>query len=71
MLCTECGRPIVLVPSAKERAKKHGKSPSFYTKLFTVHAQCQLDKRKLDTSKLMKSLSTPINEESQYGTISR
>lgn len=45
MNCTICGKPVVLVPSASERAKKFGGKPSDYTKLFTAHAACQLEKR--------------------------
>ncbi len=44
-LCTHCGKPIVLVPSAKERAEKYGGKPSDYTALFTIHAACQLELR--------------------------
>lgn len=53
MNCSICGKPIVLVPSAAERAKKHGGVPSDYSKLFTAHADCILRKRKEDTSKLI------------------
>ena len=42
MNCLLCGKPIVLVPSAKERADKYGGKPSDYTALFTVHAECQV-----------------------------
>lgn len=34
MNCTICGKPVVLVPSAAERAKKYGDHPaSYYTAL--------------------------------------
>jgi hypothetical protein len=52
-LCTICHKPITLSPSAKERAERHGGSPSDYTNIFTTHSQCELDKRKADTSALM------------------
>lgn len=42
MKCIYCGRPIVLVPSAEERARKSGGKPSDYTKLFTAHTECQV-----------------------------
>lgn len=45
MKCTICDKPIVLVPSAAERAKKFGGKPSDYTKLFTEHSQCTIDRR--------------------------
>jgi len=52
--CTICGKPVVLSPSAIERAKRHGGAPSDYTNLFDAHADCQLAKRKQDTSELIK-----------------
>lgn len=61
--CTICGKPIVLVPSAKERAAKDttGKTPAYYESLFTEHSDCVIAKRAVDTSALMASasLTTP------------
>ena len=57
MKCSICNKEIILVPSAKERAKKYGGKASDYTKLFTSHAQCAIDKRRKDTFELMKRLS--------------
>lgn len=51
--CTICGKKIVLIPSAKERAAKYGGRPEDYTRLFTAHAQCQIDKRNADTAELI------------------
>lgn len=45
MNCTICGKPIVLHPSAAERARRYGGSASDYTKLFTTHADCTVEKR--------------------------
>lgn len=56
MNCTICKKPIVLQPSAEERARKSGGKPSDYTKLFTIHADCQLKARQEATSFLMRSL---------------
>jgi len=58
--CTICGKPIVLVPSAKERAAKDttGKTAAYYTSLFTEHADCSLKKREEETSALMERLRT-------------
>lgn len=58
MDCIICGKPIVLVPSAVERAARDisGKTAAYYANLFTVHAQCQLDKREADTLALMRRL---------------
>lgn len=62
MNCSICARPIVLSPSAAERAKKYGKAPEFYTKLFTVHADCLIAKRNADTLKLMQRIKEAPNE---------
>ena len=56
MKCTLCGKEIVLVPSASERAEKFGGKPSDYTKLFTTHATCAVAKRNADTVALMRRL---------------
>ena len=55
--CTICGLPIVLVPSASERAAKFGGKPSDYTRLFTAHGQCVVNKREEDTRALMQRLA--------------
>lgn len=55
--CTICGRPIVLKPSAAERAKRYGGKPSDYTKLFTTHSECAVAKREADTLELMRRLN--------------
>ena len=56
MNCTICHRPIILVPSAEERAKKDvtGKSAAHYRSLFTTHSECELAKRRADTDDLMR-----------------
>ena len=59
MNCTICKKPIILVPSAQERADKHGGKPSDYTRLFTEHADCALEKRKQETSELIARLNKP------------
>ena len=53
MNCTICHKPVVLVPSATERAKRYGGTPSDYTRLFPAHSACELAKRAADTSELM------------------
>lgn len=42
--CVFCDKPIVLVPSAAERAAKDvtGKTAAYYTSLFTSHPDCLL-----------------------------
>jgi hypothetical protein len=41
--CTSCHKPIVLIPSAEERAAKcrDGKTANYYRNLFRVCATCQ------------------------------
>lgn len=57
MNCTLCGKPIVLVPSAKERADKYGGRPADYTNLFTQHTDCALAKQKQETLALMRKIN--------------
>lgn len=70
MNCTICGKPIVLSPSASERAAKDvtGKSAAYYTSLFTEHAQCALDKRNRDTADLMRRLRCQSEDEKKFGS---
>lgn len=60
--CTICGKPIVLVPSAAERAAKDctGKTAAYYTGLFTEHADCTLAKRAAGASALMRRLKENV-----------
>lgn len=41
--CTYCKQPIILVPSAAERARKctQGLTAKQYTAMFTTHSDCQ------------------------------
>lgn len=57
MNCSICGKKIVLVPSAEERAKRYGGKPRDYTKLFTEHSECLIQKREQDTIKLMHRIN--------------
>ena len=54
MNCTICGRPIVLVPSAEERARKLGGKPGYYVNLFISHSDCALEKRDREVRELMR-----------------
>ena len=56
MNCNICNKPVVLVPSAAERARKHGETPAYYTKLFSQHSDCALAARKAATSALINLL---------------
>ena len=55
MNCTICNKPIVLRPTAAERAAKDvtGKSAAYYTSLFTTHADCAIAKRERGVSELI------------------
>lgn len=61
MNCTICNLPIVLVPSAAERAKRYGGEPSDYTNLFTTHAKCAVDKREAETIALIRRKNAQAN----------
>jgi hypothetical protein len=61
MNCTICGKPIVLVPSAAERAVKYGGKPSDYTQLFTTHSGCFIEKRSQDIVALMRRINQEKN----------
>lgn len=56
MNCRICNKPVVLVPSAKERAAKFGGKPADYTALFTTHSKCALEKRNAGALALMTRL---------------
>ena len=57
MKCSICNKNIVLVPSAAERARKYGGKPGDYTKLFTEHSECLVQKREQDTIALMHRIN--------------
>jgi len=38
--CKICNKPIVLLPSAVERAAKYGGTPQHYIDLFDTHPRC-------------------------------
>lgn len=40
--CKHCQKPIVLVPSAAERAKKGGGTAEYYRRLFSVCSDCNI-----------------------------
>lgn len=57
--CTICGKPIVLAPSAAERAAKDvtGRTAAYYTNLFTEYSECTIKKRQTDTLALMRKIT--------------
>ena len=56
MNCSICSKPVILIPSAKERAKKHGDSPESYTSLFPTHSDCWVAKRSQESVELMRRI---------------
>jgi hypothetical protein len=60
MDCSICNKPIILVPSAKERAAKFGGKPSDYTKIFTAHAECLIAKRESETVELIRKAQQTV-----------
>jgi hypothetical protein len=56
MNCTICGKKIILVPSAAERARKFGGRASDYTALFNSHSQCAVNKREQEATQLMRKI---------------
>jgi len=60
MNCNICNKPVVLVPSATQRAIKYGGTASYYTRLFPVHSACALKKREEEVFKLMKNKKIDI-----------
>ena len=58
MKCSICNLPIVLTPSATERAHRYGGKPSDYSSIFREHARCALDKRERETRELICSRRT-------------
>lgn len=55
--CIYCNKPIILVPSAEERAKLYGGKPSDYTKQFTYHADCFTKNHQNQTSELIERIN--------------
>lgn len=56
MNCLHCHRPVVLSPSAAERARKVGGTPQDYVSLFPYHSACTLELRARGVSDLMKRI---------------
>lgn len=54
MICKICKQPVLLVPSAAERAKKYGGEPKDYEFLFPVHFTCFIREREKETLELMR-----------------
>lgn len=63
MNCTHCGKPVVLIPSAVERARTDvtGKSAAYYTSLFPRHAACELALRE-NRAEALRSVGKPLDQ---------
>ena len=59
MNCTHCGKRVVLIPSATERAAKDvtGKTAACYIKLFPRHAKCELELREQSLDKFLERIN--------------
>lgn len=53
-ICSYCDKPVILIPSAAERAKRYGGKPSDYTALFPNHSACSIAAREADTLDLIR-----------------
>jgi hypothetical protein len=56
MNCVHCNKPIELVPSAAERARKWGGKASDYTNIFIEHTECLMRKNSEEVSELMREI---------------
>lgn len=63
MNCTICDKPVVLHPTAAQRAERYGGTPRDYIVLFPRHADCELKKREQDTQELIQRLNHTDEEE--------
>ena len=59
MNCNYCKKPVILVPSAAERAAKYGGKAKDYTNLFPYHSQCLIGARAKETSALIRRINQP------------
>lgn len=58
MNCTICDRPVVLHPTAAQRAERYGGTPRDYTILFPRHADCVVKAREQEAIDLLRSLNS-------------
>jgi len=56
--CTLCHKPVVLHPTAAQRAERYGGTPRDYTILFPRHADCELKAREQATQELIQRLNS-------------
>lgn len=58
MNCTLCDKPVVLHPTAAQRAERYGGTPRDYIILFPRHADCELKAREQATQELIQRLNS-------------
>ena len=58
MNCTLCHKPVVLHPTAAQRAERYGGTPRDYTLLFPNHADCVVKAREQEAIDLLRSLNS-------------
>lgn len=52
--CKYCNKPVVLMPSAAERARRYGGVPADYTALFPNHSACEVAARSAQAVETMR-----------------
>lgn len=55
-ICSYCQKPVILSPSASERAAKNGGRPADYIALFPNHSTCSVRARSEQSRDLMRQL---------------
>lgn len=58
MDCTICHKPVILVPSARAKARATGQPASYFTRLNREHTECAIAKRDDETLALMRRINT-------------
>lgn len=61
--CTICKEPIILTPSAQERARRFGGKPSDYTNIFSQHSDCTVRARSAASITAMKKANEKYEEK--------
>jgi hypothetical protein len=53
-ICKYCNKPVILTPSANERARRYGGVPADYTALFPNHSECEVAARSAQAVETMR-----------------
>ena len=57
MNCTYCNKPVILTPSAEERAARSNQTAAYYESLFTSHSDCFIRARNEATLQLIRTIA--------------